>query len=87
MFEKALAMQNGTAPASGNDDDEEEEERKLSKAEMKELQRKRIKKQDAVWQKNMAKIMKKKNNNIERSLNNEKDFHRCNSGRSKTACM
>lgn len=42
MFEKALAMQNGTAPASGNDDDEEEEERKLSKAEMKELQRKRI---------------------------------------------
>lgn len=43
MFEKALAMQNGNAPASGNDDDEEEEEeRKLSKAEMKELQRKRI---------------------------------------------
>lgn len=42
MFEKALAMQNGTAPDSGNDDDEEEEERKLSKAEMKELQRKRI---------------------------------------------
>ena len=36
-------MQNGNAPASGNDDDEEEEEeRKLSKAEMKELQRKRI---------------------------------------------
>lgn len=42
MFEKALAMQNGTAHDSGNDDDEEEEERKLSKAEMKELQRKRI---------------------------------------------
>ena len=44
-------------------------------------------KQDAVWQKNMAKIMKKKNNNNERSLNNEKDFHRCNSVRSTTACM
>lgn len=45
MYEKALAMQNGTAPASvsnEDDDDEETEERKLSKAEMKELQRKRI---------------------------------------------
>lgn len=45
MFERALEMQkqqNGEAVSSDNNSDDDEEERKLSKAEMKELQRKRI---------------------------------------------